>query len=229
MAQRNRDVEEYHIQFRDGHLFLDLDGRLWLVDTGAPTSFGAGAAPEILGQSFEVGSGYGGLDAAELSRLVGVECAGLLGADVLNEHDFIFDPVAGTATLSRNELAHAGTALPLEEFMGIPILGVQVQDEACRTFFDTGAQISYLRADLLAGFPEVGRVRDFYPGFGEFETETHSVTIGLGGTDHTLRCGSLPQLLSMTLSLASTAGIIGNELLKERVTGYFPRRRQLVI
>jgi hypothetical protein len=30
------------------------------------------------------------------------------------------------------------------------------------------------------------------------------------------------------LTMAGTAGIVGNEILNDRVTGYFPRRRLLV-
>ena len=42
-----------------------------------------------------------------------------------------------------------------------------------RMFFDTGAQISYLQDDVLDTFPSAGPVTDFYPGVGQFQTETH--------------------------------------------------------
>ena len=96
-------------------------------------------------------------------------------------------------------------------------------------FFDTGAQVSYLRADQLAGFPDAGPLRDFYHGFGEFETETRTVECVIAGVGCRLRCGQLPPLLAASLGLAGTAGIIGNELLEGRAVGYFPRRRILVI
>ncbi|RKZ79968.1 MAG: hypothetical protein DRQ35_03185 [Gammaproteobacteria bacterium] len=78
-------------------------------------------------------------------------------------------------------------------------------------------------------FPSTGEVSDFYPGFGEFETETYRVDTMLGTTKFGLICGSLPGALGMTLGIASVEGIIGNEILMERTLGYFPRRRLLVL
>ena len=217
------------LEFRDGHLFLELDGRRWLVDTGAPSSFGSGAAPTLSGRTFEIRASYAGLDAERLSQHVGVECAGLLGADILGQLDLILDRPASTAVASLGELTHAGTTVVLETFMGIPVIKAVIRGTECRVFFDTGAQVSYLRADQLAGFPDAGPLRDFYPGFGELETETITVECVIAGVSCRLRCGQLPPLLAASLGLAGTAGIIGNELLHGRVVGYFPRRGMLVI
>jgi hypothetical protein len=64
--------------------------------------------------------------------------------------------------------------------MGIPIIPVTVAGETFRLFFDTGTQVSYLQDDVLDTFASAGVMRDFYPGFGVFETETHNVPISLG-------------------------------------------------
>ena len=69
---------------------------------------------------------------------------------------------------------------------------------------------------------------DFYPGFGEFKTETYQLELSIGTESNKLICGSLPGLLSETLMMASAQGIIGNEIMKYRVIGYFPNRKQLV-
>jgi len=44
-----------------------------------------------------------------------------------------------------------------------------------------------------------------------------------------VRCGKLPGLMGMSLGLAGVTGILGNELMRGRVTGYFPRRHQLIL
>jgi hypothetical protein len=69
---------------------------------------------------------------------------------------------------------------------------------------------------------------DYYPGFGQFQTDTHNVEFLIGGNSFFLRCGRLPDLLGMTLMMADTEGIIGNQIIQERVVGYFPRRKALV-
>jgi hypothetical protein len=187
-----------------GHLFIELRGNLWLLDTG-------------------------GLTASTLSQHVDVKCSGLLGADILNRFDYLIDTAGGRLTISTNELAHDGQNVLLDEFMGIPIVTASVSGSDYRMFFDTGAQISYLQEESLAEFPPAGRVTDFYPGVGQFETDTHEVPITIGGVAFTLRCGSLPGLLGATLMMADTKGIVGNQVLTDRIAGFFPRRSMLCL
>jgi hypothetical protein len=112
---------------------------------------------------------------------------------------------------------------------GIPICDVAIDGRSWRFFFDTGAQISYFHDDAIAAHPEAGSLTDFYPGFGQFETDTHDVPIAIAGLERNERCGRLPGLLGMTLMLGGVHGILGNALLRDRAVGYFPRRRVLVV
>lgn len=129
------------LKLQDGHLFLELGGELWLLDMGAPTSFGTSGSIFIAGEEFRLGSSYLGLTAATLTRFVGVPCVGLLGADVLRRFDHIVDVTSGTLTISTAELTHSGQTVHLSEFMGIPILTASIASADYRMFFDTGAQI----------------------------------------------------------------------------------------
>jgi hypothetical protein len=216
------------LSVRNGHLFLEHEGALWLIDTGAPSSFGRSSRLTLAGETFRLAADYLGLTPDALSRAIGTPCAGLLGADVLGRFDHVFDLAAGTLTLSTGTLYHTGQTIPLTMFVGIPILEVRIAGADYRMFFDTGASVSYLQEPLLQHFPETGTVTDFYPGFGVFETETHRVEMQLGGRAVSLRCGTLPDLLGSTLLMAGTRGIVGLELLQEGAVGYFPRRRCLV-
>ncbi|MGI8603296.1 MAG: hypothetical protein ACR2OZ_09885 [Verrucomicrobiales bacterium] len=222
-------MNTFPLQLRDGHLFLELDGELWLLDTGAPTSFGTSDNLSLAGEQFGLGTSYLGLTAATLTSFVGVPCVGLLGADVLGRFDHILDAANGKATISTAELAHTGQTVRLAEFMGIPILTAQIAGTDYRMFFDTGAQISYFQDNSLTDFPSAGSVTDFYPGVGQFQTDTHEVPLTLAGVAFTLRCGTLPGLLGATLMMADTEGIVGNQILCNRIVGYFPRRRALVL
>lgn len=213
----------------DGHLFVELGENLWLFDTGAPTSFGDGGSVTLAGERFELDGDYMGLSAATLSGYVGVQCHGLLGADVLGCFDHLVDCPGGRLSVSREELAHSGHLVPLEEFMGIPIVSTEISGRESRMFFDTGAQVSYWQDNSLPGYPAAGRIPDFYPGVGAFETDTYQVPVSLENIDFTVRCGRLPALLGATLMMAGTNGILGNEILADRAVGYFPRRNALSI
>lgn len=229
LQRGTRRMNSFPLQFRNGHLFVELGGELWLLDTGAPTSFGASSSVSIAGEQFSLGRSYLGLTVETLSQFVGVRCVGLLGADVLGCFDHIFDTASGRLVVATDELRLSGTIVTLEQVMGVPVVTARVGSNDYRMFFDTGAQISYFEDDLLTEFPAAGSVTDFYPGIGQFETDTHWVTMSLSGVVFTLRCGTLPSLLGMTLKMTGTQGIIGNALLANRTVGYFPRRRVMVL
>ena len=222
---------ECPLSFRDGHLFLETDGQLWLFDTGAPTSFGSQASLSLGDETFQLTDGYLGLTSSTLSDLVSVECAGLLGGDILGQFDFVIDlshGAIGTIEISSGTLEHSGKSVPTDEVIGIPIVAARIGGVDYRMFFDTGAQISYFQHDSIVDYPAAGAINDFYPGFGKFQTDTHNVDIALGETKFTLRCGILPELLAAALMMAGTTGIIGNQVTTGRVIGYFPRRQTAV-
>ena len=131
--------------------------------------------------------------------------------------------------MSTGTLLHPGVAIPLDQFMGIPIVTARIAGRERRMFFDTGAQVSFFQHESLADFPPDGEIEDFYPGFGEFRSATHTVELELGLAVYQLRCGTLPGLLGMTLMMAGVEGIVGNEILRGRGCGYFPRRGTLEI
>lgn len=215
--------------FNNGHLFVKLEDKLWLYDTGAPTSFGAVDCLKFAGKQFHLSSSCFGLTVAMLSQYVGLECSGLLGADVLGRFDHILDTAGGTLTVSTAELSHDGQRLRVDEFMGIPIVMARVDGSDYRMFFDTGAQISYFQDDSLTMFPSAGSITDFYPGAGQFQIDTHEVPISLGDMVLVLRCGSLPSLPGSMLMMAGTQGIVGNQAVTDRIVGFFPRRSLLCL
>lgn len=214
---------------KDGHLFFEMEDGLWLFDTGAPTSFGESKEIVLDGHRSPLGNSYMGLSASSLSSFTGVECRGLLGTDILGKFDHILDVNGATASISADGLELAGQALPLSEFMGIPILTARIGGNDYQMFFDSGAQISYFQEDSITDFPSAGSVTDFYPGVGQFQTDTHQIPVSLGGMNFTLRCGTLPGLLGATLMLADASGIIGNQIFHDRTIGYFPRRKVLIL
>ncbi len=221
-------MEEFALCLQQGHLFVQLDGELWLLDTGSPTSLGITPAITLAGHPFALETSSFGITAAEISELVGVRCAGLLGVDVLHCFDCIFDLPRGRLVLSSTALNYEGDSVAGEKFLGIPIVTARVASQPFRMVFDTGAQISYFQDDSLFLFPPAGRAVDFYPTLGRFETDTYLVPLSLGGSFFTLRCGRLPEPLAGTLAMASAQGVIGNEILAGRTVAYFPRRRLLI-
>ena len=73
---------KYPLHTISNHFFLEKDGDLWLMDTGAPQSFGGKPTLELGGLAFDIPDNYMGLTSTQLSEFVSVDCSGLLGADV---------------------------------------------------------------------------------------------------------------------------------------------------
>lgn len=166
-----------------------------------------------------------GLDSDGLSQLVGVDTAGLLGVDILNRFDIIMDLPGVSIAFSKAPLMNTGCHVPLTDFMEIPICEVKLGESHLSAFFDTGAQISYFEATALERFPREGNVTDFYPGIGRFDVETYRAEIEIGRKPFHLRSAPLPSVLGFVTDMAAARGIVGNELMRDRVIGYFPRRR----
>ncbi|WP_068546549.1 hypothetical protein [Thalassotalea crassostreae] len=219
----------YPLKFIKQHLFITLDGKDWLIDTGSPVTFGDIDSIELMGQSFQVGNGAKGLNASAISGYVGMEVAGLIGANILNQFDLVFDIAHGELTFVDVDLELPGIVLELDECMGIPIVESVIAGNTFRMFFDTGAQISYLQDDCLSSFEHAGKCVDFYHGYGDFETDTYLIDCKLDGSSFNLRCGSLPETLGASLMMANTTGIIGNEIMIDKVVGYFPKSGKMVI
>ena len=222
-------MQRYPLRFEKKHLFIEIEENKWLLDTGAPSSFGNVSSLHFAGKSFSIPRDYMGLNTGTLTEYLNIECTGLLGVDILNEFDHLFDIEKSTLSVSDEELGSDGEYLPLTEFMGIPIVTIQIEENEYKMFFDTGAQISYWQDSRLTHFKKLGTLTDFYPGFGQFETETYEVPTLLSNVCFDLRYGTLPGILGMTLAMGGTQGILGNEILLGRTVGYFPRRNLLCL
>jgi hypothetical protein len=219
----------YILIFENKHLFIEIEDKKWLLDTGAPTSFGNDKSFKFGGEEFSLTENYMGLSTEKLSEYLNIECHGLLGADILSNFDLVFGISKRTLSVSSEELPLEGQCLPLTDFMGIPIITVQIDGKQYQMFFDTGAQISYLQDPVITQFIQLDTLTDFYPGFGQFETKTYDVEMKLGDLVLNSQCGTLPELLGMTLAMGGTQGILGNQLLLDRLVGYFPRRNLLCL
>lgn len=219
----------YPLHLNHGHLFIEIDGGDWLVDTGSPTSFGDGGAVALCGQPHHVATGYGPVTIDWVREMVGCKCAGLLGGDILNNYDFVFDLAGGSLLVTEEDLEATGVAVPLEGVMGVPIITVGVGSHSMRMALDTGAQHSYLQHPAIEEYPKGEIVEDFAIGEGTFQLQLHAVPIRLGGVELTLPMGTRIDGSVAAITAFGLHGVVGLDLFKGRVVTYCPRRSTVYI
>jgi len=219
----------YKYELVNGHIIALADQFRLLIDTGAPSTVADASPFTIAGRSFEAMENYMGISPESLSESVGSIINALIGADILNQYDILIDPTTQTINMSENEIPLTEQHLELDNFMGIPIIDAMVGEDKIRMFFDTGAKLSYLDPNRTDAFHSVGIEEDFYPGVGEFSTNTYDIPIILGTEDIILRVGNLPQLLHMTLMMANTDGILGTAILQTHKVSLAPRRKKIAL
>lgn len=223
------------LHLEDDRLFIGIKNKMWIMATGAPRSFGKIGAIQLEDEDFTIADNYMGmtiddvLDVMLTEKHQGLPIVGLLGMDILGCFDHVIDCTAQTIALSRAQQDCWGDVITLTQFMGTPVLPVTIADRDYAMVLETGASISYFQDASIKDFPSAGTTQDFYPGYGRYETETHEVTMTLGGQTFTLRCGILPDALSVMMEMTGTTGVVGNELLRDRKVGFFPRRGLLCL
>lgn len=207
-------MNEYSFDIFDNHIIAIIDGKRVLLDTGAPTSIGDGSSFSLLGRNLNFSQIFMGFSIDQLNELLGTKINILLGVDVLRTLNFFVDWDRKTLLFSSIPFEHEGTFIPLEFFMNIPIVVLQINGTTFRAFLDTGAKLSYLKPDLTSNYKLLGQTSDFYPGVGRFDTNIYEVPVMLGPHTFTVIAGHLPELLQMTLMMANTQGILGNDIFK---------------
>jgi hypothetical protein len=208
-----------------GHVVIETDDGALLLDTGAPMSLGPGVL-QISGRVLRVRTSYGNVTPAYLSREIQTRIDGLVGADVISEFMLCIDPIRQRASFE-SEARELPVSVPIDLFMGLPVMEVSVGNKVIRAFFDTGPQLSYVSPELTVGTPTVRRREDFYPGLGRFETDVFDLDTQIGPERMRLTYGHLPHGLQRALLMASTKGIVGSELLESFACALSLKDREL--
>lgn len=205
-------IRQGHLLIRGGH------GRLALLDTGSPVSIGRGSEYRVAGQSWNPPTSMQAiLDTA--GSHIGRRVEWLLGHDFFAANRVLIDwPARQVRVLERYHPTAEGISIPMELVMGVPVVTGHSSRGTVRAVIDSGAALSYVPADIVAGLTPTGKRTDFYPGFGEFETDVWRVRAEVGGRRLTTSAGVLPPTLQMMfgLLLGSDGWIIGSDFFRGR-------------
>ena len=132
-------MAQLRLELFDGHLVADAGGR-FLLDTGSPVSFSNTKTARWAGQDHELATSALGLDAEELSHLVGSRLDGLLGGDLLGLHPFTVDLDRGFCTFDEPPSGRQTVELPIRLMLGVPLAALDLDGTPTQWCIDTGAK-----------------------------------------------------------------------------------------
>lgn len=226
---------EWPIRLHDGHVYMTIMGCQWILDTGAPVSFGDTpwhpldvSAP--LPPRTELANG-GWSDARSVSKHLGVKVAGVIGCDFLNRHEVCIDLPKGVFKFLNGGIPQGHThvlGFPAA-LRGIPTIKATIAGECGEYIFDTGAQLSYYVGDPPPGHTPTPDFPDFWPGVDNFVTPTFTVDVTFTNYAMPIKFGQPVDGLKATLLQANLKGIIGIDLIRQSSCCYYPRRKLMVI
>lgn len=220
------------IELHAGHPYLNIDGRRWVLDTGAPVSFGE-APSHPLAASLPFVRKHGVIDAEVVSCHLGVPVAGVIGGDFLNRHDHCLDFPCGRYEAC-DGLASSGHEHTLSfpaQLQGLPTIKARIGEDEGDFLFDTGAQLSYHVGRPPAGHVAGEEIWGFWLGLADtrFRTPTYEAEVCFADYATTLRFGEPPDGLRQLLLGLGLRGVIGIDLIARHVSWYAPRRLSLQI
>ena len=210
------------------HLFAEVEGRNWLVDTCGPASFSEHEL-EICGMRVTSPFNICAWTAKGLSEDIGYKTDGLIGSDILSALDVCLDLQNEQITFSKGFLDAEGLELETRVRRNLPVITVGIKGEMYDMLFDTGAPLSYFQDDSLTTYPAAGEYCDFHPNLGPFTTDTYLIDIDVGDRQHKIRFGYLPLMLHTMVAMAHTKGIVGTELIKGGKMNISLRRKQIIL
>ena len=207
--------ERYSMNDCEGHIVIRSNGQNLLLDTGSPITFSQEKFVKLGERRAVKYREFQGVDCDTISGFIGCPIDAVVGMDVLTGLNLSIDAGRREVTIGGRRPLGSDFSGDLEYLMGVPIVKLKVGGRNVRMIVDTAAKLSYLDSGILEHHLHVGVETDFYPGIGEFTSETYHVPIELGNHDQIMTFGKLPGLLSILLDSFNADGILGFELYKK--------------
>lgn len=226
----------YPVEIFDGHVLLNLDGQVLLLDSGSPESFGNFCTLDIAGKSFSLFESAALTD--QVSKLVGKTIDALIGNGVLNRFCVHYDYAAAQVSFydhspefsaQYREAALLNSSQELQDYHQIPQFELLVDKKPYVCLFDSGAKISYIQRDCIdneSNYEEV--VDDFHLSCGKFTTKCRNFSASVADAEFALKLGNLPLHIEQMLG-SQMHCILGYDLLRQFEVVIDPFKARLLL
>ena len=221
--------ERYKAELSHGHILLWLWGTLVVIDTGAEDSIG-----EFATEEWSVSNSKNTLvSLKKIAECIGEpSLKGLLGMNILGKTNWSLNLETEEFAILEDEPKVEGIEVPIEFFMGLPVIEIEINGNKTKCFLDFGAKLSYLPPSTLIVIKPLRTESDFHPLVGgSWQTAVIAKEVLIGGEALKVESGVLPTDIQFLLgNLTNIPGILGIDLLKQyEVVCLFKSQRKRIV
>lgn len=209
--------DTFQITFVKGHPTINVDGNIFIVDTGSPATFGRQETITLCGRDFNAGMGnnISGMTMDGISNLLGTHIDGFIGGDTFRQLVALeFDYPNNTITF-HDVLPDMADSLQTDfEMCGNHVsINLLINGQTRRVFFDCGAPIAYLNPEILPNRKPDGVRNDVSPSGGAFESPVFSMETQFAGRTFVAEYGPLPETHQTYVASKGHDGVVGKNIL----------------
>jgi Mg-chelatase subunit ChlD len=199
----------------DGHVLAEIGNERVLIDTGGAVSIGRRPSLLLGEKDFPLLTNLPGVDIREISRLIGTRITALVGADILNQLNFVIDLEEGIFASLRKPVRNGRGILDITNTGGVPAVDVLVDGKMVPLIFSTGSRLSTLPLNIFRRYTPTGTRSDFYHGFGEFESPVAKLPVEMSGVSMDIDFGRIPESLEKMIKWGGAVGILSSDILEQ--------------
>ena len=208
--------QTFKIEVYRGHLIMKCSGKDVLLDTGSPWTLGSGETLEFMGRTVSCESGVSMYTIDSVRQLLGRDIDVLMGMNVFNGMCMLVDLTAGEVTFSDEPLTlENAVTTSLERPNNLVTIRAEVSGMPVNLVVDTGAQLSYLNDQYIAGLNPIGTHEDFHPLMDRYEVPIYGLPVKIAGRDLDVVWGGSTPGVSALISQVGADGVLGYDLFKQ--------------
>lgn len=209
--------ETFQITFVKGHPAINVDGNIFIVDTGSPATFGRQETITLCGRDFnaDMENNVFGVNMEEISKLLGTHIDGFIGGDTFRQLAALeFDYPNNTITFHDvlPDMVH-GSQTDFEMCRNYVSINLLINGQTHRVFFDCGAPIAYLNPEILPNRKPDGVRNDVSPFGGAFESPVFLMETQFAGRTFESVYGPIPETHRTLVIGFGHDGIVGKNIL----------------
>ena len=209
----NSQFVSFPLKIIDNHIIIDNEQKI-ILDTGSPMSFHKSGVI-CVGERIEVPTSLPGVSNIYLSEKIGCDVYGMIGMDIISKFPTLINVKDGFVFFN-DDAKYYDRFVRCHNNMGLLCINLKINGRIAKMIVDSGAKVSYINSDYVAGMEAEDCAYDYSPYIGDFQTSLYNCKTELlvCGITYEHQYGAPHPYLTALLSQYGVDGIIGIELFK---------------